>query len=173
MSPRSNETQKLLQHWRESVPNDRLAHLIRDVGRAQMRALQLRLSAHGVSFGHWTFLRILWIKDGLTQKELSDLAGVMEPTTFSAVKAMEGMGLIERRQMSGNRKNMHVFLTVSGRALQKDLVPLAEEVNRISVEGISEASIGELRDTLLTMIENLVKSEAQAMLAEAGTSDAV
>ena len=173
MSPRSNETQKLLQHWRESVPNDRLAHLIRDVGRAQMRALQLRLSAHGVSFGHWTFLRILWIKDGLTQKELSDLAGVMEPTTFSAVKAMEGMGLIERRQMSGNRKNMHVFLTASGRALQKDLVPLAEEVNRISVEGISEASIAELRNTLLTMIENLVKAEAQAMLAGAGTSDAV
>lgn len=173
MSSRSNETQKLLQHWRESVPNDRLAHLIRDVGRAQMRALQLRLSAHGVSFGHWTFLRILWIKDGLTQKELSDLAGVMEPTTFSAVKAMEGMGLIERRQMSGNRKNMHVFLTVSGRALEKDLVPLAEEVNRISVEGISEASITELRSTLLTMIENLVKAEAQAMLADAGTSDAV
>ena len=173
MSSRSNETQILLQHWRESVPNDRLAHLIRDVGRAQMRALQLRLSAHRVSFGHWTFLRILWIKDGLTQKELSDLAGVMEPTTFSAVKAMECMGLIERRQMSGNRKNMHVFLTVSGRALEKDLVPLAEEVNRISVEGISEASIAELRNTLLTMIENLVKAEVQTMLADAGTSDAV
>jgi len=173
MSSRSNETQILLQHWRESVPNDRLAHLIRDVGRAQMRALQLRLSTHGVSFGHWTFLRILWIKDGLTQKELSDLAGVMEPTTFSAVKTMEGMGLIERRQMSGNRKNMHVFLSVSGRALEKDLVPLAEEVNRISVEGISEASIAELRNTLLTMIENLVKAEAQTMLADAAASDAV
>jgi DNA-binding MarR family transcriptional regulator len=173
MALKFSETQKLLQHWRESVPNDRLAHLVRDVGRAQMRALQLRLSAHGVSFGHWTFLRILWIKDGLTQKELSDLAGVMEPTTFSAVKAMEGMGLIVRRQMSGNRKNMHVFLTDSGRALEKELVPLAEEVNRISVEGISEASIAELRNTLLTMIENLVKAEAQTMLADAGTSDAV
>jgi DNA-binding MarR family transcriptional regulator len=66
-----------------------------------------------------------------------------------------------------------VFLTDSGRALQKELVPLAEEVNRISVEGISEASIGELRSTLLTMIENLVTAEAQAMLAETGTSDAV
>lgn len=159
--------------WRESVPHDRLAHLIRDVGRAQLRALQLRLSAHGVSFGHWTFSRILWIKDGLTQKELSDLAGVMELTTFSAVKAMEGMGLIERRQLSGNRKNMHVFLTRSGQALQKDLVPLAKEVNRISVKGISDASIAELRSTLLTMIENLVKAEAQSMLADTEASDAV
>jgi len=149
----------VLQHWRESVPNDRLAHLIRDVARAQMRALQVRLATHGVSFGHWTFLRILWIRDGLTQKELSELAGVMEPTTFSAVKAMEAMGLIERRQMNGNRKNMHVFLTASGRRLKTVLVPMAEQVNDISVRGLSDKAVGDLRATLLTMIENLAAEE--------------
>lgn len=149
----------MLQHWRESVPNDRLAHLIRDVARAQMRALQVRLATHGVSFGHWTFLRILWIRDGLTQKELSELAGVMEPTTFSAVKAMEAMGLIERRQMNGNRKNMHVFLTASGRRLKTVLVPMAEQVNDISVRGLSDKAVADLRATLLTMIENLAAEE--------------
>ncbi len=153
------DTLQLLKHWRESVPDDRLAHLIRDVARAQMRALQQRLTPHGVSFGHWTFLRILWIRDGLTQKELSDLAGVMEPTTFSAVKAMEQMGLIERRQLAGNRKNMHVFLTPAGRALEKTLVPLAEEVNRISVEGIPAKTVAVLRKSLLAMIENLAREE--------------
>ena len=94
---KKDPTPELLRHWREAVPDDRLAHLIRDVARAQMRALQTRLAEHGVSFGHWTFLRILWLKDGLTQRELSELAGVMEPTTFAAVKTMETMGLIERR----------------------------------------------------------------------------
>jgi len=113
------EAQNLLKHWRDTVPNDRIAHLIRDVARAQMKALQHHLLAHGVSFGHWTFLRILWIHDGLTQKELSDLAGVMEPTTFTAVKAMESMGLIERKQLPGNRKNIHVFLTSAGKKLEK------------------------------------------------------
>jgi hypothetical protein len=103
---RKNPMPELLRHWREAVPDDRLAHLIRDVARAQMRALQLRLAEHDVSFGHWTFLRILWLKDGLTQRELSELAGVMEPTTFAAVKAMEQMGLVERRQLAGNRKNI-------------------------------------------------------------------
>ena len=133
--------------------------MIRDVARAQMRALQVRLATHGVSFGHWTFLRILWIRDGLTQKELSELAGVMEPTTFSAVKAMEAMGLIERRQMNGNRKNMHVFLTASGRRLKTVLVPMAEQVNDISVRGLSDKAVAELRATLLTMIENLAAEE--------------
>ena len=147
----------LLRHWREAVPDDRLAHQIRDVARAQMRALQLRLQAHGVSFGHWTFLRILWIEDGLTQRELSELAGVMEPTTFTAVKEM---GLIERRQLPGNRKNMHVFLTPAGRALEKTLVPLAEEVNHVSVAGLGDKQIATVRKSLLAMIENLAADEA-------------
>lgn len=155
----NDRSHHLLHHWREAEPNDRLAHLIRDVARAQMRALQQRLSRHGVSFGHWTFLRILWIRDGLTQKELSDAAGVMEPTTFSAVKAMEQMGLIERRQLAGNRKNMHVFLTPAGRALEKKLVPLAEEVNHISIRGLSDKTVATLRKALLAMIENLAAEE--------------
>ena len=158
---RKNPMPELLRHWREAVPDDRLAHLIRDVARAQMRALQLRLAEHDVSFGHWTFLRILWLKDGPTQRELSELAGVMEPTTFAAVKAMEQMGLVERRQLAGNRKNMHVFLTRSGRALQKKLVPLAEEVNHISVAGSTEAQVQAMRQFLLLMLENLAL-DAQA-----------
>ena len=161
------DTLQVLRHWRESVPNDRLAHLIRDVARSQMRALQHRLSEHGVSFGHWTFLRILWNRDGLTQKELSDLAGVMEPTTFSAVKAMEQMGLIERRQLPGNRKNMHVFLTPAGRALEEALVPLAEEVNDISVRGIPEKDLAVLRRSLIMMIEDLAQEEAVGSQGEA------
>jgi DNA-binding MarR family transcriptional regulator len=116
-----------------------------------MRSLHARLTAHGVSFGHWTFLRILWLQDGLTQRELSHLAGVMEPTTLTAVRAMQDMGMVERRQLDGNRKNMHVFLTESGRALEKVLVPLAEDVNRISVGDASERHVATTRRVLLSM----------------------
>src|SRR5205814_2274689 len=77
-------TATILRHWREAVPDDRLAHLVKDATRALVRALQMWLAGHHVSFGHWTFLRILWEGDGLTQRELSEQAGVMEPTTFSA-----------------------------------------------------------------------------------------
>ena len=152
-------TERLLHHWREVLPHDRLAHLIRDVARMQMRALQQRLAAHDVSFGHWTFLRILWVTDGLTQRELSESAGVMEPTTFSAVKAMEAAGLIERRQLAGNRKNVHVFLTEKGRHLEPVLVPLAEEVNAVSMKGMPSRTTATVRKALLDMIENLAADD--------------
>ncbi|MEO6017598.1 MAG: MarR family transcriptional regulator [Polaromonas sp.] len=154
-----NDTQTIIHHWREAVPNDRLAHLIRDASRAFQKALQTRLAQHRVPFGHWTFLRILWESDGLTQKELSERAGVMEPTTFTAMKAMESLGYIVRKQLPTNKKNMYVYLTEEGRALKKLLVPLAEETNHVSVEGIAAADVKLTRKVLLAMIENLAKDE--------------
>ena len=153
------DTQKIIHHWREAVPHDRLAHLVRDASRAFHKALQVRLARHGVPFGHWTFLRILWEADGLTQKELSERAGVMEPTTFTAMKAMEALGYIERRQLPTNKKNMYVHLTKQGRALKKKLVPLAEETNHVSIEGVAAAETATTRKVLLAMIENLARDE--------------
>ena len=155
----TNETQKMILHWREAVPNDRLAHLIRDASRAFHKALQLRLAQHGVPFGHWAFLRILWDSDGLTQKELSERAGVMEPTTFTAMRAMEAQGYIVRRQLPTNKKNIYVYLTETGRDLKGKLVPLAEETNTVSIDGIAFEDVKTTRRVLLAMIENLARDE--------------
>ena len=152
-------TQTILRHWREAVPKDRLAHLVKDATRALVRALSMRLAEHGVSFGHWTFLRILWEGDGITQRELSEQAGVMEPTTFSALKTMEKLGYVTRRQLGSDRKKVYVFLTPKGRALKGRLVPLAEEVNSIAVEGVKSSDIAVSRAVLLAIIENLARNE--------------
>lgn len=156
---RAPATEAILRHWREAVPDDRLAHLVKDATRALVRALQVRLAEHKVSFGHWTFLRILWEGDGLTQRELSDAAGVMEPTTFAALKAMERLGYIVRRHRGRDRKKVYVFLTPRGRLLKRSLVPLAEDVNRIAVRGVRPAAIAATRAALLAIIENLARDE--------------
>jgi DNA-binding MarR family transcriptional regulator len=155
----SHETQNIVHHWREAVPNDRMAHLIRDTERAFRRALQIRLAVHNVPFGHWSFLRILWEADGLTQKELSARAGVMEPTTFTAMKAMQALGYITRKQLPTNKKNMYVYLTNEGRALKEKLVPMAEDANHVSVRGVSPQEVKTARKVLLAMIENLARDE--------------
>jgi len=149
----------VLRHWREAVPDDRIAHLVKDATRALVRALQTRLSDHSVSFGHWTFLRILWVRDGLTQRQLSDEAGVMEPTTVTAIRAMEELGYVTRRQLPENRKNIYVYLTPKGRSLEEKLVPMAEEVNHVALAGVSGREAKTARAVLMAMIENLAKQE--------------
>jgi len=159
MTRRSNDTQTILRHWREAVPNDRLAHLVKDATRALIRALSTRLADHKVSFGHWAFLRILWEHDGLTQRELSEQAGVMEPTTFAAVKTMERLGYVVRRKASGDQKRSYVYLTPRGRVLKSRLVPLAEDVNQIAIRGVKPADVNTARQVLLAIISNLASDE--------------
>src|SRR5262245_55365172 len=159
MTQRSSDTQTILRHWREAVPNDRLAHLIKDATRALVRALQVRLADHKVPFGHWAFLRILWERDGLTQRELSERAGVTEPTTFTALKAMERLGYVVRRRVNVDRKKLYVFLTPRGRALRNQLVPLAEAVNSVAIRGIKTVDVNTTRQVLLAIIDNLAQDE--------------
>ena len=156
-------TREILRHWQEAVPNDRLAHLVKDAARGLARALQMRLTEHAVAYGHWTFLRILWESEGLTQRQLSDAAGVMEPTTFSALNAMERLGYVARRPNPASRKEIHVHLTPRGRALKSKLVPLAEEVNEVALRDVAAADIAATRRTLLAVIANLAADEVASL----------
>ena len=135
--------------------SDRLAHLVKDAGKLLARALQTRLQERSIAYGHWTFLRILWRRDGVSQTELSEQAGVMTPTTFAAVREMERLGFVKRRQKPGNRKNVYIFLTPAGRALEAELVPLAVEVNDLATAGLSAKQVKQFRDVLIATIGNL------------------
>lgn len=151
---------RILRHWHDAVPNDRVAHLVKDATRAFLRALQTRLARRDVQLGHWTFLRILWEQDGLTKRELSVEAGVAEPTTFMALKVMEELDYVRLEQRPDNRKNIYVFLTPRGRRLKRTLVPLAEEVNTIALRGLTERDVDTVRRALLGMIDNLSQDQA-------------
>ena len=158
---RASETaERVLQHWHDAVPNDRIAHLVKDTTRAFLRSLQVRLAERDVLLGHWTFLRILWERDGLTKRELSIEAGVAEPTTLVALRAMEALGYVTLEQRPDNRKNVYVFLTARGRKLKGTLVPLAEEVNAIALQGLSGRDVETVRRALLAMIDNLARDPA-------------
>jgi DNA-binding MarR family transcriptional regulator len=161
------ETEPGAADWRDAIPNDRLAHLVKTATRCLTRSLQLRLAEHDVSIGHWIFLRVLWENDGLTQRALSEQAGLMESTTFSALKAMTALGYVTRRaraddKRADSRKKGLIFLTPEGRALKEKLVPLAEEVNDIAIRGADPEDVAAVRRVMLTIIRNLVADEANS-----------
>ncbi|HEV7617684.1 MAG TPA: MarR family transcriptional regulator [Burkholderiaceae bacterium] len=143
-------------YWRQAVSSERLAHLIKIAYRGFSRGLQMRLRKHSVLYGHWTLLRILWQTDGITQRQLSEQAGVMEPTTFAALQTMEKLGYITRQKMG---KQVRIFVTPKGAALKNVIVPAAEEVNHIALSGIPPDDLAATRRTLLAMIGNLSADE--------------
>jgi DNA-binding MarR family transcriptional regulator len=158
-SPEPHPTES--ERFVESIfsPNERISHLMREADKRSIRALQDRLAENNVAHGHWTFLRILWESDGISQARLSELAGVMTSSTSVAVQAMEKLGYIKRRQHKDNARKIYVYLTPAGRALEKKLVPLAIEVNNIATVGIHKKDREKLRTLLQRVIRNF--DEAQ------------
>lgn len=144
-----------LYNSQDFLIDDRIAHVIKDVTHIMVRSLQKKLNDYDVPFSHWAILRILWKQDGMSQRELSTKAGVMEPTTANIVQQMEVKGHITRRYLGSNKRKRHVFLTKQGKHLEHQLVPLAEDVNKIATRGISKKELKLLRLTMIKMIKNL------------------
>lgn len=150
--PDTQEAQEDLLPFDESV-----GYQLRLTNRLMARYLQQKIVPHGVTSGMWYFLRALWREDGLTQRELSQIVGTMEPTTLTAIKSMEKKGLVRRVTNKEDRRKKHIFLTEEGRRLRDELIPLAREVVDESVEGFSDRERTAFLEYLKVIQSNLHK----------------
>lgn len=145
----------------EFPPEDSVGYLLRDTYRAFARQLAARLAEEKVTMGMWYFLRALWEEEGLTQRELSRRIRMMEPTTVSALTAMERRGLVKRERDPNDKRRRIVRLTAKGRGLKKKLLPAAYTANVLALEGIPEEEIEQLKKTLAKVKRNLIALDEQ------------
>jgi MarR family transcriptional regulator, organic hydroperoxide resistance regulator len=140
----------------ESFPTSgSVGYQIRTTHRLLQRFLQLKIEPYGVTLGMWYFLRALWTEDGLTQRELSRRVGTMEPTTLSAILAMEKRGYVRRARNKKDRRKLHVYLTAKGRRIKDDLIPLAKEVVATAVQGLSARDVRQMLEGLAEIQKNI------------------
>lgn len=135
-----------------------VGYQLRMANRATQRYLQSKIEPHGVTTGMWYFLRALWQEDGLTQRELSRRIGTMEPTTLTALTAMEKAGFITRERDPKDRRKLHVLLTPKGRALQAELLPLAQEVVRQATAGFAPEDLARFLGYLGAVQRNIAEA---------------
>lgn len=143
-----------------------VGYQIRQTHRVLQRYLQTKIGPHGVTLGMWYFLRVLWQRDGVTQRELSHRIGIMEPTTMSAIASTERSGLVTRVRDVADRRRQLVYLTDKGKALRKDLLPQAANVIQEATAGVTMRELTLLLDLLKAIQDNL-----WAKLADAGEPD--
>lgn len=148
--PRSVPAREADLPFAESV-----GYQIRATHRLLQRFLQVKIEPHGITLGMWYFLRALWHEDGLTQRELSNRVGTMEPTTLSAIVIMEKKGLVRRVRNQDDRRKWHIYLTPKGRVLRGKLLPLAREVVDTAVQNLSRTDVTQLLNGLSEVQKSL------------------
>jgi len=135
-------------------PTNSFGYLLRIAFRSISRALERRTLPYGVTSGQWRFLRVLWVEDGITQRELSRRVGMREPTTVAAINSLEKAGFVTRRKSEEDRRRVHVHLTAKAKRLKAKLIPCVAEVNDIALKGLTPQQVALLRRALLQFVEN-------------------
>ena len=130
-------------------------YLVRDAHRAFQRLLERRIAAYGVTRGQWYFLRVLWIADGLSQRELSARVGMMEPTTAIALRSMERAQLIRRLRGDDDRRKVRVFLTAKAKRLRNELLTIARGITANAEQGLAAHDLDTFRRVITRMTANL------------------
>src|SRR6516225_1367957 len=155
MPPRRSSNSK--QRRRDITFPSRLSlgYLVRDAHRAFQRLLERRIAAYGVTRGQWYFLRVLWIADGLSQRELSARVGMMEPTTAIALRSMERAQLIRRLRGDDDRRKVRVFLTAKAKRLRNELLTIARGITADAEQGLATRDLGTFRRVITRMTANL------------------
>jgi DNA-binding MarR family transcriptional regulator len=94
----------------------------------------------------------------------------MEPTTLTALAAMEKAGFISRERDPQDRRKLNVLLTPKGRALQSELLPMAREVVEQATTGFSPEDLKRFLGYLAAVQRNLADmSEDSVASAEPET----
>ena len=146
-------------------PDDSFGFQVRRCHRAFDRLLGAYLAREGLTSGFWYFLRALWQEDGATQKRLSQLNNVTEPTTVTTLTAMARIGLVRRERNADDRRKLNVFLTPRAQALKAALMPSAFEINTIACRGVDAGDLEACLRVLKQMSENLTREAARLSAA--------
>jgi DNA-binding MarR family transcriptional regulator len=142
-------------------PDDSFGFQVRRCHRAFDRLLNAYLAREGLTSGFWYFLRALWQEDGATQKRLSQLNNVTEPTTVTTLTAMAKIGLVRRERNADDRRKLNVFLTPRAQALKATLMPSAFEINAVACRGVDPRDLEVGLRVLKQMSDNLTREAAR------------
>ncbi len=155
LSPKPSARRRIV----ELPPRLSSGYLVRDAHRAFQRLLERRIAAYGVTRGQWYFLRVLWITDGLSQRELSARVGMMEPTTVIALRTMERSSLIRRVRSENDRRKVEVWLTSKAKRLRNELLSVARTITDEAEAGINPRDLALFRRVIERMTANLDRVE--------------
>ena len=155
MPPRRSQKTKPPRRADILPPRLSSGYLVRDAHRAFQRLLERRIATYGVTRGQWYFLRVLWIADGLSQRELSARVGMMEPTTAIALRSMERAQLIRRLRAADDRRKVRVFLTAKAKRLRNELLTIARGITADAEQGLAARDLDTFRRVIARMTANL------------------
>ena len=139
--------------------DDSAGNLVNLLARLFARELEARLKPLGLRIGAFPALLHLWEREGLTQGELVKLLDIEQPTLAATLSRMERDGLIKRTKDDTDGRAQRIWLTETGRSLEKQAKSAAEEINNLALQSLSATEASALIISIRSVIADLRQSQ--------------
>ena len=125
------------------------------VEQARKSRLHPIWSEMGLIAGQPRVLSRLFIRDQVTQKELSQACSIDPATLSRALDRLEAMGLILRQDHPNSRRAVMIELTKEGRAKAAQVVETFAHIDDVMLQGIGDEEAETFLKTLEQVYRNL------------------
>lgn len=115
----------------------------------------------GINLSYRHFIHFLNEHDGVTQLDLVNATHLTAPTVSVTLQKMEHEGLITRQTDPKDQRQILVYITESGREMQKKAHEQIVKVEQQTLNGISEDDRQKLLSILSRMRENLIEERRE------------
>ena len=109
-----------------------------------------------ISSEQWVILKRVSEQEGINQKEMANLTYKDPASVTRMVDLMAKKGWIERRPIEGDRRAYGLHLTKEGKVFVKKMIPAAQELRAMGLDGISQKELDNLKKTLNKIYENML-----------------
>ena len=137
--------------------NQGLHYIVRFCQTLFNKKILQKTSILGLSAGQPKILEFLYKHNGCEQKEIAKACGIEPATVTHLLGRMEEAHLIERKQLNGNRRSLHVFFTTEGERVTQEVFEIFDEIRKEAFEGFTVEEQVETFRLLTKMFDNLSK----------------
>lgn len=134
------------------MPDDRpLGEVLNRTARLLRRLADQRLAPFGLAAGYLPVLTALMRGDAMSQKALTEFAGIEQPTMAATLVRMERDGAIERQPDPGDKRSVLFALSAQTRARTREIEAAIQLLNSDALHGVSRPDRERLYDVLATI----------------------
>lgn len=115
-----------------------IGKVISYIYRYQRIFLDGELEPHGIGSGQFSFMMLLYLKDGVKQEALARIYKMDKATAARTIKKLEDAGYVYRKQDAEDKRAYNVFVSKKGRDIEAKMNKIALKWNDMVLSGFSE-----------------------------------
>lgn len=119
--------------------------------------LNNKLEGISIRSGQHDFFYVISLKEGISQKELSEWLYISKSTTAKAVKNLIAHGYIRKEKDMDDKRYDRLYLTEKGREISSRMNETFMEVVEITTRHLSQSEIEQTKTLLKKILNNVLE----------------